>query len=152
MKKWHELIATCFYIGYIPKAPGTFGSLAGLAIAWLYSIYFNHTFYIIPIEILLILGIFSSYSVVNTTKLKDPQIIVIDEVVGMMIALDGSLPITFLRGILGFIFFRIFDIWKPFPIRKLEKLPSAFGVMADDVLAGIYAQIILRLLVKYLPL
>jgi phosphatidylglycerophosphatase A len=197
-------IATALGIGYIPKAPGTFGSLVGVAVA-----VFTH-----PVSVLLLLGlvvfhqsgigfdapmlnghpapalillpsvlallvvgalgVWCSSLVVSYAGIKDPQYVVIDEVSGMHLTLvlaimPLGLPTSLLPAdeasgfalysglsllnwkylLLGFILFRVFDIWKPWPIRRLEKLPGGWGIMADDWMAGIYAAILLRVALHF---
>lgn len=147
MKKWHELVATCCYIGYLPRIPGTLGSLAGLLIVGICA-YFQMS---ASVYLLLILGLFwvglvSSGAVAKVKNQTDPQIVVIDEVVGVMISVIGFLRLDAAILLLAFIFFRVFDIWKPFPIRKLETLPGGWGIMVDDLAAGVYAHLCLRIL------
>ena len=103
-----------------------------------------------------LLGVWSSSHVANFSGSKDPQFVVIDEVSGQMLAfLTGASALVWLGGIrwsifaAGFVLFRLFDIWKPWPIRKLESLPGGWGIMADDWLAGIYAAILLRLALHF---
>lgn len=140
----HRLIATCFYIGSLPKAPGTFGSAFGVFLYVLFLSFHPTDFHLlILILALFFLGVFSSNLICRQMSEKDPSEIVIDEVVGVFIALFQA-PKSFGVIFLGFLLFRLFDIWKPYPIRKLEHLPRGWGVMADDVLAGIYANLILR--------
>jgi phosphatidylglycerophosphatase A len=151
-------VATAAGLGYLPKAPGTWGSLAGVAI---YSLiqsfflplttwvrYFDTTTQIvwiawtaIPIAIILaIFGLWSSERTARFVGRKDPQFVVIDEVSGQH--LTYLLSLTLLNWkylLLGFILFRVFDIWKPFPARQAESLPGGWGIMADDWIAGIYA-------------
>jgi phosphatidylglycerophosphatase A len=137
-------LATGFYIGKIPYAPGTFGSLIGLPLCFLLTgltllpaIFFAATF--------ILLAAWIAGAAEKALGRKDPGAIVIDEVAGMVVALFG-LPFTLTTAVLGFIGFRIIDIFKPFPIRILDKrLRGGVGVVADDVVAGIFANLILRL-------
>jgi len=152
-------LATAFGLGYLPKAPGTFGSLGGVALAALiwarflpYSaidIYIHDVYLVISAQALLVLSalLISGVGVLVATRTaqhigkKDPQIVVIDEVAGQLIAYIGigaALP-NWKYLLLGFILFRVFDIWKPFPARQAESLPGGLGIMADDWIAGIYA-------------
>jgi len=96
-------------------------------------------------------GVFASSQVSQWANSKDPQFVVIDEVSGQLITYHFFLPamLNWKIWILGFLLFRFFDIWKPFPIRHLEKLPGGWGIMADDWLAGIYAAILLRLALHF---
>ena len=201
------VIATVFGIGYIRKAPGTFGSLAGVATAFLSAIFFLHprsardllsshplaetilrenlfgapgtnvnnstlAFPLLITGVLLLLltalGVWSASRVASYERIEDPQHVVIDEVAGQHLALllpliPVALPhlmthfdfsqytIFFALSLtnwkyllLGFILFRVFDIWKPWPIYSLEKLPGGWGIMADDWMAGVFAAVLLR--------
>jgi phosphatidylglycerophosphatase A len=90
-------------------------------------------------------GVLASASISKNTGIKDPSYVVIDEVAGQLVTFL-FLPVSALNLILGTIAFRLFDIWKPFPIRKLESLEDGVGVMADDLLAGVYANLVLQLI------
>ena len=138
-------LATGFYVGYIPLAPGTFGSLIGLPLCFLLA-----GIQLPPAIILALLFIGFAVWVSNAAekilKKKDPGCIVIDEVCGMVITLIG-LPFNLTTAVIGFIIFRILDILKPFPIRTLDRrLSGGIGIVADDVAAGIFANIILSIL------
>jgi phosphatidylglycerophosphatase A len=200
-------IASAFGIGYIPKAPGTFGSLVGVATAFLSAVFFlrpaslgrllslhpnydavlmdkhflvpgsdvHNAVLALPIFCALVLlvllgaiGVWSASRAAVFTGTKDPQFVVVDEVAGQHLALllplipiampnltvhmDFSTLAIFLALslvnwkylLLGFILFRVFDIWKPWPVRQLENLPGGWGIMADDWMAGVYAAILLR--------
>jgi phosphatidylglycerophosphatase A len=180
------LLATCFGLGYLPKAPGTWGSLGGVfltaaiqfAIAWkVLTDFFDHDRYspaylFVPTAccfVVAIVGVWSSSRVASHSGKKDPQFVVIDEVSGQMLTLIlaapglgeysshsvrtpwGKVEIDgfILFCVVGFLLFRLFDIWKPYPIRLLEKLPGGWGIMADDWLAGIYAALLLRLALHF---
>ena len=156
-------IATCG-VGYFPVAPGTVGSLVGAAVyvslwAWIYQLFqagvlrrgMNFinvftpqiAFLFVVILFVTMLGIWAASRTERVLQKKDPSIVVIDEVAGQMIALL-SWPFLAHSGwtiLTAFVFFRAFDIWKPYPIRRLERLESGLGIMADDVLAGVYALI-----------
>src|SRR5258708_5728132 len=205
-------IATALGVGYIPKAPGTFGSLVGIATAFLSSVFFlqpasvralfslhpdyeavlrnelfplpgsnvHNTVLALPIfsalGLLLVLGavgVWSASRAVSHVRIEDPQFVVIDEVAGQHLALvlpliPIALPhltahmdlsvftiffalslVNWKYLLLGFILFRVFDIWKPWPIRRLEKLPGGWGIMVDDWMAGIYAAILLRVALHF---
>jgi phosphatidylglycerophosphatase A len=195
-------IATALGVGYIPKAPGTFGSLVGIVVAilthpvslfllltmsinghTLYGgmgidlppLYVRWAFVVLLVPSLLavlcvgLLGVWSSTKVATFAGTPDPQYVVIDEVSGMMLTLvlgiaplglpthllptenaqvfalySGFALLNWKYLLLGFLLFRLFDIWKPFPIRRFEALPRGWGIMADDWMAGIYAAILLR--------
>jgi phosphatidylglycerophosphatase A len=205
-------IATALGVGYIPKAPGTFGSLVGIVTAILTSLFFlrPHSFrdllseqrlaegtlvdnhflvpgadihdaaLILPVTcaILLVLllsfvGVWSAGKAAAFLGVEDPQHVVIDEVAGQHIALIlplipiavpnlaahmdfstyaifSALSLLNWKYLLtGFILFRVFDIWKPYPIRRLEKLRGGWGIMADDWLAGVYAAILLKVAIHF---
>jgi phosphatidylglycerophosphatase A len=206
------LIATAFGVGYIPKAPGTFGSLVGIFTAVLSAVFFlrpvsfrdlfslhpltdaifsdNH--FLVPgsdihdsalglpllcalglLVLLSAIGVWSASRAADYSGIKDPQFVVIDEVAGQHVTLilpliPIALPhltqhldlstyaifftlslLNWKYLLLGFVLFRLFDIWKPFPVRQLESLPRGWGVMADDWMAGIYAAILLRVALHF---
>jgi phosphatidylglycerophosphatase A len=138
------LIATWFGCGYAPVAPGTAGSLAALVIA----IALNYAGYgrgmlLILTAILLAPGIWSAGVVAIETNKHDPQIVVVDEVIGQWITLAGATTFNWKSWLAGFVLFRLFDIWKPPPVRQLEALPGGTGIVADDVMAGLYGALVL---------
>ncbi len=138
MKLIARLIATWFYCGYAPAAPGTVGSAAAIAIAWLLRDYLRPYEFGILGAVLAIPGIWAAGVTANEVKVKDPGIVVVDEVVGQWITLAGATTLNWKSWLLAFALFRIFDIWKPAPVRHLEKLPGGIGIVADDMMAGIY--------------
>lgn len=200
-------IATALGVGYIPKAPGTFGSLVGIAISILtnpvslialFTLLFlgpsgaagigvdvptvnGHSaplLLLMPSLVALVLigliGVWSSSRASDYSGVKDPQYVVIDEVSGMHLALvlgitPFGVPTHLMRGdeasafalysafsllnwkylLMGLILFRVFDIWKPWPVHQLEKLPRGWGIMADDWMAGVYAAILLRVALHF---
>ncbi len=196
-------IATVLGLGYIPKAPGTFGSLVGIAAAILthpvslitlvgilffegglgidVPMFNGHAapvLLLVPSLVALLVvgfaGVWSSSRVSDYAQTSDPQYVVIDEVSGMFLTLvlaimPIGLPTRLVPNdeasvfalysafsllnwkylLLGFILFRVFDIWKPWPARQLEKLPGGWGIMADDWMAGIYAAILLRVALHF---
>lgn len=196
-------IATALGVGYIPKAPGTFGSLVGIVVAvvthpislltLIGAIFFKGGIGIdlpaingqtvpwlilvpplVAVFVVAALGVWSSSRASSFSGSKDPQYVVVDEVSGMHLTLVLGivpfwLPAHFAAGddasmfglysafsllnwkylLLGFVLFRLFDIWKPFPIRRLEALPRGWGIMADDWMAGIYAAILLRAALQF---
>jgi phosphatidylglycerophosphatase A len=138
-------LATGCHIGNLSFAPGTFGSVLGLFLC-----YFLSKIRLLLALILTITFIFCSMWAANEAekilKLKDPGCIVIDEIAGMILTLIG-LPFNMMTLILGFVLFRALDIWKPYPVRFLEKkLPGGIGVVMDDVAAGILSNLVLRIL------
>lgn len=200
-------IATALGVGYLPKAPGTFGSLVGVVTIFLSAAFFlrpahwTDLFSLHPLQdatlmdrhflvpgsdlhnaalwlplvcasllliVLALAGVWAAQRAADYSGLKDPQFVVIDEVAGQHLTLvlplvpiavpnllahmDFSVFAMFAALslanwkylLLGFLLFRLFDIWKPYPIKKLESLPGGWGIMADDWLAGVYAAILLR--------
>jgi phosphatidylglycerophosphatase A len=141
-----RVLATWFGCGYAPKGPGTAGSLAAIAIAWALHAYFGFTQFAILSLLITIPGIWAADVTARASKSKDPQIVVIDEVAGQWITLAGVAAFSWKTWLAAFVLFRLFDIWKPWPVRRLEKLPGGFGIMADDVMAGVYGAAVLWLL------
>lgn len=147
---FHNFIATGFGSGYSPIAPGTAGALLAMLIWWGYSLLFSHCISIpvltfIVIVVFTFAGVWSS-SVVEKYWGEDPLRVVVDEMVGTWIALL-AVPEGAHWGYMlaAFVLFRFFDIVKPLGVRKMESLPSGFGIMADDILAGIYGFIVIYL-------
>ena len=135
------MIASVFYIGYLPVAPGTLGSLAALA---LYYFICNNTIIMSAVILIaIILGFMTAGKVEKLFGEKDPGEIIIDEFAGMLISLY-RMPPTMGYVVTGFLLFRFFDIVKPRPIRNLEKLKGSLGIMSDDLVAGVYTNIALQ--------
>ena len=143
MIRVHFFLATGFYVGYSPVAPGTAGSLLMILIFLLLPA-LTIVHHLILILIISILGVWSS-SRVAEKKGKDPSIVVIDEMAGMAIALLAC-PVTIITFLTAFLAFRLFDIYKPFPIRTSENLPGGWGIMMDDILAGLFAFFLVQIL------
>ena len=142
-------LATGFYIGNIPFAPGTFGTLIGLPLCFMLG-----RIALAPAILCALIFIFLAVWIADKAekilKKDDPGCIVIDEIAGMMVALIG-LPFNLATAVTGFILFRALDILKPVPIRNLDKrIPGGLGVVADDVAAGIIANLILRGLLYFI--
>ena len=127
--------ATLFYLGKLPIAPGTWGSMGAL-ILWLF-LPVTTSVHLSVILVLFILGVYSSHKVAKYMQVHDPSEVVIDEAVGMGISLF-MLPHSFGLYLLAFILFRIFDIFKPSFIYQIQDLPGGWGIMVDDVLAGLF--------------
>jgi phosphatidylglycerophosphatase A len=137
-------LATGFYVGNLPFAPGTFGSLIGIPLSFAIA-----GMSLAPAMLcILIFSLFAIYIADTAEKLlkqKDPGCIVIDEIAGMTATLIG-LPFNLITVVIGFIVFRILDILKPFPIRNLDnRISGGLGVVADDLAAGIFANLLLRI-------
>jgi phosphatidylglycerophosphatase A len=141
---WAWTIATFFGAGFGKPGPGTWGSVAALllwaAFAWgLHPISQTLLFVLLAgIALALLLGIPASTLVARESGRKDPQFVVVDEVVGQWIALLGSRA-DWRHALIALALFRLFDITKPFPVRQLERLPEGWGIVFDDVAAGLYA-------------
>jgi phosphatidylglycerophosphatase A len=139
------LIATVFGCGLSPIAPGTAGSLAGLASAWALVHYLSLPPFCLAILSLGLvpIGIWSATVTAQLSGKKDPGLVVIDEVLGQWITLAGALRINWKMYLAGFLLFRLFDVWKPYPARQLENLPGGQGIVADDLMAGLYGALVL---------
>jgi phosphatidylglycerophosphatase A len=137
--------ATWFGCGYAPKGPGTAGSLAALLIAiGLYHWFGLSPLWIGALGILLIApGIWAAGVVAREIGRTDPGIVVIDEVVGQWITIAGASTLNWKSWLGAFALFRVLDIWKPWPARQLESLHGGTGIVADDVMAGIYGALVL---------
>jgi phosphatidylglycerophosphatase A len=147
-------LASVFYIGFIPGAPGTYGSLAAAAALYFIGQYGNwiHTAALLAsVGAITLLGILTSAVASKKAGDEDPSFVVIDEVAGQTLTFL-FIPFSVMNIILGFAAFRAFDILKPWPIRKLESLPHGIGIMADDLLAGVYACAALHIINKLLSL
>jgi phosphatidylglycerophosphatase A len=139
----HKFLATGFYSGFSPIVPGTAGSLVGLLIYLIPGV--EYIFILGPLTILFFfIGIFTSARVEKQIG-EDPSIVVIDEIVGMWISLF-FLPKKFAIYLGAFVLFRIFDIIKPSPARQVERYKGGWGIMLDDVFAGIYANIVMQII------
>jgi len=146
---WAEPVGTCLGIGHMPWAPGTWASLA-TTLFWslLTSVMppgWQLGAAVLLISFSLALGIPAAACVARKTGVKDPQSVVIDEVAGQLIPFLAT-PASWKSVVLGFILFRGFDIVKPPPVRQLERLPEGFGIVLDDVAAGLYALGIIEIL------
>ena len=140
-----EWLGTVFKIGKLPLAPGTWSSLIA-SLVWLF-LFDGIDLIVLPIITIIIffIGIISSQRIVNETNDNDPSRIVIDEWVGQWITFT-FLPVKLSNFVIGLTLFRFFDIIKPFPVKSAEKLSGGWGVMMDDVVAGIMSFIILCIL------
>lgn len=134
------MISSGLYLGYLPKAPGTFGSLLGVLIYLLLREF--RIVYIIVVTLLFVIGFLISKKAEDIFGKKDSPKIVIDEIAALCFVYLFIKP-TLLMISLGFVLFRIFDILKPFPIKRVQKMPGSLGIMLDDIAAGIYVIIIL---------
>jgi phosphatidylglycerophosphatase A len=137
-------LATGAHVGRIPFAPGTFGSLVGLPIVYLLS-RINWAAAVILTAILVLFSVRVAHLAEHQLKAKDPGCIVIDEIAGMCVTML-AIPLTLSTGLAGFLLFRIFDVIKPPPARQMERrLQGGWGVVMDDVVAGVMANLVLRI-------
>jgi phosphatidylglycerophosphatase A len=145
-------IATAGGLGYLKPGPGTWGSLGGLGLIWVVSripitwhgignVGFYLDAFAFTCSFVSLVGVWAAGRAERHLGGKDPQCVVVDEVSGQMITFfgAGSQPLNWKYLLAGFILFRVFDIWKPFPARQAEGLPGGWGIMADDWIAAIYA-------------
>ena len=154
-------IATGAGSGYVPVAPGTAGALVGLVLFVLGLRVLEGPLYLLTLAAAIALAVWSSAAAIPIFGRKDPRQVTIDEVVGMLTTLAllpetasiSAGPFAMEAGLVaGFVFFRLFDILKPFPIRWLERaLPGGYGIVLDDVAAGIFANAALRIVALLLP-
>jgi phosphatidylglycerophosphatase A len=138
-------LATWFGAGYSPVAPGTAGSLAAIVIAYLLRDHLQPWHFAVCALVLAVPAVWAASVTAEVVGKKDPGIVVVDEVIGQWIALAGAHTIDWKSCLLAFALFRLFDIWKPPPVRQLEALPGGLGINADDAMAGVYAAIIVYL-------
>ena len=140
-------ISTWFGCGFSPKAPGTVGSAAGIVLGFLLWRYagFAWWHFLVLAAVACVPAVWAAGRTARDLKLDDPQIVVVDEVVGQWIALAGARQFGWLEFAAAFALFRLFDIWKPPPVRQLERLHGGLGIVADDVMAGVYAALVLFL-------
>lgn len=143
-------VATCGYVGYAPIAPGTFGSAAGLAVFAAVRATGSLTIELLTIAVLFAVGIWAGTVAEHYFGGVDPGPIVMDEVVGMLITL-ALLDVNITGAIVGFFVFRALDVVKPWPSGGFEKLPGGLGVMADDGMAAIYGNLVMRALIWIAP-
>jgi len=149
-----RMIATVGCIGYSPLAPGTMGSLAIALVFLLLPPYLTIVPQISVLVILFAAAVWSAQQMAMAHRQAasgkiDPQEVVIDEAMGMAITL-AFVPLNLKTIALGFLLFRILDVTKPFPVRRFEKLPGGWGIVMDDVMAGVYANLSLQIIAKFL--
>jgi phosphatidylglycerophosphatase A len=143
------VVATGFGAGYSPIAPGTAGSLVGLLLFWpLRDL--PPAYQICILAAVFLAGTAAAAWVARAAGIEDPGIVVVDEVVGMWTSLL-FLPFTLGTAALAFVLFRVLDIVKPYPARDLESLPGGWGIMSDDLMAGVYANLTLRVALLVWP-
>ena len=150
MTKLGLFLATCGYVGYVPVAPGTAGSLVGVAVFYGLRAFGGPVAEAAAIVILFAAGVWASGVAERHWQRTDPGPVVIDEVVGTLITLLW-LPLTGLGVFVGFLVFRVLDVVKPWPAARFESLHGGLGVMADDAMAGVYGHLLLRVLIALAP-
>ncbi|MFL6465746.1 MAG: phosphatidylglycerophosphatase A [Bryobacteraceae bacterium] len=145
MKHIALVLATWFGCGYFPWGPGTVGSLAGLLLAMGVEFYLGDTrkFLFGVTFILFMPAVWAATRTSEITGKKDPGLVVVDEVLGQWVTLLGVTSFRTISFAAAFVLFRLFDIWKPWPVRQFERLPGGYGIVADDIAAGIYGALIL---------
>lgn len=136
-------LATWFGCGYSPLAPGTVGSAAAVGIA--VALGWKPLYFALLAAAALGPAIWAADRTARHTKIPDPGIVVVDEVVGQWIALAGAATLNWKTYAAAFVLFRLFDIFKPPPVRQLEALHGGVGIVMDDVMAGVYAALVLFL-------
>lgn len=144
MKTILKIFSTFFGIGFIPIAPGT---VASALVVILYKYFLCHLpwpFYLTLIFLFFLAGTFSASNYSAKLKQKDPRKIVVDEACGQLLILF-RIPASWVNLLLAFALFRIFDIIKPYPIKKIERFPDGWGIMTDDLVASIYGAILIHL-------
>ncbi|MCD6175364.1 MAG: phosphatidylglycerophosphatase A [Planctomycetes bacterium] len=158
MKK-AELLTTCFGLGKLPIAPGTWGSLPPVVVYMVLGYLYPAA--IVPVMVFFIIAgswacVRYAPAVIAATGKKDPGLIVADEVTGqavtmLMIALLPLLAPDSIcnTAVMGFLLFRLFDIFKPWPCKRLEKLPAGWGILADDLMAGVYGGVVAWIVVRH---
>jgi phosphatidylglycerophosphatase A len=141
------LLATWFGCGRSPVAPGTVGSAAAVAIAIVLHEYAGLApwHFAVLAALLFVPAVWAAGAAAREAGVEDPGFVVVDEVVGQWIALAGAQTLNWKSYLAAFALFRLFDIWKPYPVRRLEALPGGLGINADDAMAGIYAALVLFL-------
>ena len=146
MKNIIKTITSFFYLGHSPHMPGTMGSLGGLAVYFM--VRRNDVLYAYCILFLFLLGMLFAGEAEKIYKRKDARMIVIDEAFGMLLALF-FVPYSLYMAIIGFFIFRIFDILKPWPAKRIEKLAGSLGIMFDDIIAAMYTNFLLQIIFRF---
>ena len=150
MTRFAVFLATAAYCGYFPVAPGTVGSAAGLLVYLLVAWIGLPIVEVAAIALTFAVGAWAATHAERFFGGIDPGPVVIDEVLGMLVTL-AFIPVGWSGALAGFFIFRVFDVIKPYPANRLEKFHGGFGIMADDAMAGVYANLALRLLMWLLP-
>ena len=145
MKNFSKYFATLFGIGFIPLAPGTFGSLFSILIWYVFIDLFSIFYFIALFLFVLSVSFYLTDIYLDNYKKKDPSEVIVDEFLGQSIPLLFIVNFNIYEVLIAFVTFRFFDIYKIYPINKIEDLKGSYGVILDDIVAGIYSLIILML-------
>jgi phosphatidylglycerophosphatase A len=149
---WATMVATFFGVGRLKPGPGTWGSLATVILwalaSWRIPAANRMWATVFAAALVTLIGIPAATLVARGSGLHDPQFVVIDEVAGQLLTL-AAVPLAWKTFLASFILFRVFDMWKPFPIRQLERLPEGTGIVVDDLGAGVYALAFVHLLMHF---
>ena len=143
-------VATCGYLGYVPVAPGTFGSALGLAVFFAVRSAGSVALEVGVVVLVFAVGLWCGTIAEHHFGGIDPGPVVLDEVLGMLITL-ALLPVNAAGAFVGFVVFRVLDVLKPWPSAQFERLPGGLGVMADDAMAAIYGNVLMRGLIALMP-
>jgi len=150
MRRLGLFVATCGYLGYVPVAPGTFGSALGLGVFFAVRSSGSTAVELGVIALVFAVGLWCGTVAEHHFGGVDPGPVVLDEVLGMLITL-ALLPVNMTGAIVGFVVFRVLDVLKPWPSARFEKLPGGLGVMADDAMAAVYGNLVMRGLIALMP-
>lgn len=146
-----KLCATVFFVGLSPVAPGTVGTLAAIPLYYFFMSSLDPGSYMLVTIMFVMFAIFVSGRTAAAYGKEDPGEVVIDEVAGYFVTM-AFLPPTWPSMIAGFLIFRVMDIVKPPPARQMERLPGGVGIVLDDVMAGFYANLVLLVMMRWVPL
>jgi phosphatidylglycerophosphatase A len=150
MQRLGLFVATCGYLGYVPIAPGTFGSAAGLLVFAAVRSTGSVAVELAAIALIFAVGLWAGTVAEHHFGGIDPGPVVLDEVLGMLMTL-ALLPVNLTGAFVGFLVFRVLDVLKPWPSARFEKLPGGLGVMADDGMAAIYGNLLMRGFILLFP-
>jgi len=152
LERGEHLVAIGGPIGFIPWVPATWASLAAALVCFALGRagHLSPVGIVVAGAVLVLVGVRTAGTAERLLQSEDPRNVVIDELAGQTLTFVWALAPDWRTALAGFVLFRIFDIWKPFPARRLEALHGGLGIMADDVMAGLYAALVLGLLARWL--
>ena len=144
----NKLISTFFYVGFLPKLPGTFGTLAGAILYYFINSLYSptHTIMLIITIAIIIVSVVTSHYSMDIFDSEVPVCVVIDEVAGIFVAML-FIPFSITNLAIAFFLFRLFDVWKPLFVRTLERLPGGLGITMDDVGAGLISNLLIQIMI-----